>query len=321
MITPGVHRSQLTFPYSALEGWSWPALEIVGQKPGPRLAVMAGVHVNETSSIEAAVRLQKAVTPGALAGRISIIPILNLPAIPERSQYVCPLDNKNINFSFPGRRDGTFAEAVAHAVLNDWAADADLLVDLHGGDLCERVAHFMVVQRIGDPDFDSTALAHACCFDAELIVRLSPAHMKAAGRSCTGRALRGQHAAFAEAGRIGLIEERNVAFHLEGVIRLAHQLGMIAAAPPRRRAPVIADDYLWIKAPADAFYRYHVEAGQKVGRGMVLAIGENTYGEEVAAILAPADGYILWTITHALVQKDSFIVGLAVPSREGQQDQ
>jgi predicted deacylase len=321
MITPGVHRSRLTFPYPALAGWSWPALEIVGQRPGPRLAVMAGIHVNETSSIEAAIRLQKAITPEALAGRVSIIPIVNLPAIPERAQYVCPLDNKNINFSFPGHLEGTFAEAVAHAILSDWAADADVLVDLHGGDLCERVAHFMVVQCIGDPEFDRKALAHACCFDAELIVRLSPAHLKAAGRSCTGRALRGQHAVFAEAGRIGLIEERNVIFHLEGVMRLVQQLGMTASAPPRRRAPIIADDYLWVKAPADAFYRYRVEAGQKVGKGMVLAIGENTYGEQITEVLAPADGHILWTITHALVQTDSFIVGLAVTALERRQDQ
>ena len=84
---------------------------------------------------------------------------------------------------------------------------------------------------------------------------------------------------------------------------------------------MIADDYLWVKAPADAFYRYRVEAGQKVDKGMVLAIGENTYGDEVAAVLAPAHGRILWTITHALVQKDSFILGLAVPSRERRQDQ
>ena len=111
-----------------------------------------------------------------------------------------------------------------------------------------------------------------------------------------------------------MIEERNVAFHLEGVLRLAHQLQMIPSAPPRRRAPVIADDYLWVPAPADAFYRYRVEAGQRVAKYMVLAIGENTYGDQIAEVLAPADGHILWTITHALVQSDSFIMGLAVPS-------
>jgi predicted deacylase len=315
MITPGVHRSQLTFPYAALSGWSWPSTDIVGQSPGPRLAVIAGIHVNETSSIEAAIRLQHAINPSELRGRISIIPIINLPAVPERSQYVCPIDNKNINFSFPGSAEGTFAEAIARAILIDWADDADVLIDLHGGDLCETVSHFVVVQCTGIDVFDNGALAYAHCFDAELIVRLSPSHLRAAERSCTGRALRRQHAVFAEAGRIGLIEERNVAFHFEGVLRVAAHLGMIPFAPPHRREPVIADEYVWVPAPADALYRYRVEAGHKVAKGTVLATGENTYGDRIAEVLAPEDGYILWTITHPVVQKDRFIMGLAVNSK------
>src|SRR5262249_45034685 len=121
---PGVHKYELTFPYASLASWRWPAVDIVGQRHGPRLAVIAGIHVNETSSIEAAIRLQRAFTPGTLRGRLSIIPIVNLPAVPLRAQYVCPLDDKNINFSFPGRPDGTFAEAIAWALLEDWARDA-----------------------------------------------------------------------------------------------------------------------------------------------------------------------------------------------------
>jgi hypothetical protein len=314
MPEPGLYRSELAFPYEALAGWRWPAVDIVGQEPGPRLAVIAGIHVNETSSIEAAIRLQKAVRPRDLKGRLSIIPIVNLPAVPLRSQYVCPLDDKNINFSFPGRPDGTFAEAVAWALLEDWAGDADGFVDLHGGDLCENVAHFTVAQRIGEPRFDSRNLEFARCFDAELIVELDPSHLEKPGRSCTGRAKRRQHAAFAEAGRIGLIEERNVLFHLEGVLRIAHLLGMTRTSPPKRREAVVVDRYLWVKAPADGFYRYRVEAGEKVAKGTVLAIAENTYGEAVAEVVAPEGGRILWTITHALAPKDSFIMGLGVPS-------
>ena len=129
----GLHKHELTFPYPALSGWRWPAVDIIGESPGPRLAVIAGVHVNETSSIEATIRLQRLLDAASLKGCISIIPIVNLPAIPVRSQYVCPLDDKNINFSFPGRPDGSFSEAIAYALLNDWAHDADCFADLHGG--------------------------------------------------------------------------------------------------------------------------------------------------------------------------------------------
>lgn len=306
----GLHRCELTFDYPALAGWRWPAVEIVGQRPGPRLAIIAGVHVNETSSIEAVIRLQRTIDPGKLKGRISIIPIVNLPAVPVRSQYVCPLDGKNINFSFPGRPDGSFSEAIAHALLDDWASDADCFADLHGGDLCEEVSHFMVVQRTGDEAFDRRSLDIARCFDARIIAAIDPSHMDQPGRSVTGRARRRQHAAFAEAGRIGLIEEANVAYHLEGLLRLLHHLGMTETAPPKTREAIIITRYHWIPAPVDGFFRYHVEPAQKVAKGALIATAENTYGEEIAQVTAPEDGHVLWRITHALSPKDSFIIGL-----------
>ena len=311
---PGIHKYELSFPYPSLVGWRWPAVEIVGQRPGPRLAVIAGVHVNETSSIEAAIRLQRAFAPATLTGRLSIIPIVNLPAVPLRTQYVCPLDDKNINFSFPGRPDGTFAEAIAWALLEDWARDADCFVDMHGGDLCENVAHFTVAQMIGERDFDARNLDLAKCFDPQIVARLDPSHLQQPARSCTGRAQRRQNAAFAEGGRIGLIEEANVAYHFEGVQRIAHYLGMIAQAPPKRREPAVIDRYLWIEAPVDGLYRYAVEPAQKVTEGTILATAENSYGERIATVIAPADGHILWRITHALAPKGSFIVGLGTAS-------
>ena len=69
-----------------------------------------------------------------------------------------------------------------------------------------------------------------------------------------------------------------------------------------------------MKAPEDTVYRYRVAAGDKVAKGTVVAVAENTYGDKLADVVAPADGYILWAITHALVQKDDFIMGLGMPA-------
>nr|WP_205014825.1 succinylglutamate desuccinylase/aspartoacylase family protein [Rhodoligotrophos appendicifer] len=212
---------------------------------------------------------------------------------------------------FPGSPDGSFSEVLAAALL-DWAADADCFVDLHGGDLCENVAHFTIAQTVGDPEFDRRNQEIAACFDPEILVRLAPSHLDAPGRSCTGRATQRRHAAFAEAGRIGLIEEHNVAFHLNGLLRLAHLHGMIDTAPPLSRRPVLVDDYLWLPAPSDGLYRYVANPGQRVLKGEILARIKNLYGDEIGTVKAPRDGHLLWSLTHALVMKDTFVMGLGI---------
>lgn len=71
---------------------------------------------------------------------------------------------------------------------------------------------------------------------------------------------------FAEAGRIGLIEEVNVLYHFEGLLRLLHSLGMTESAPAKQPEAVIITRYHWIPGPVDGFYRYHLEPGQKVAK-------------------------------------------------------
>src|SRR5581483_2635779 len=47
-------------------------------------------------------------------GVVIVIPLLNRPGFYERSIYVNPEDNDNINRVFPGRPDGTWSERFAH---------------------------------------------------------------------------------------------------------------------------------------------------------------------------------------------------------------
>ncbi|MFI5013095.1 MAG: succinylglutamate desuccinylase/aspartoacylase family protein [Hyphomicrobiales bacterium] len=307
----GILRGLLVFDNPKLAGWKWPMAEIRGRSPGPRLCVMAGMHVNEVSSIEAVVQLQSRIAPEELRGTIAMLPLVNLPAMPHRSQYLCPIDGKNINFNFPGHERGSFSEALADAILADWAAEAEVLVDLHGGDLCENVAKFSICQEIGDAKFDARNLALARCFDAEIIVLLEPGLMEAPGRACTARARSKRHAAMSEAGANGIIDAVSVAFHLEGVLNIARLLGMIDAAPLRgKRRQIVVDRYLWIEAPAAGILRPDAEAGMRISKGQRLATLTDLFGTAKGEIQAPEAGVLLWRITHGMVAEGEKVFGL-----------
>ncbi|MGO0060804.1 succinylglutamate desuccinylase/aspartoacylase family protein [Brevibacillus fluminis] len=303
---------QLTFRSPVLEGWKWTVHEITAPNPGPLLCVMAGIHVNEVDGIEATFQLVERFRRELRCGTVSIMPIVNLPALKDRTQHVCPIDGKNINFSFPGSSQGTFSEALADALLNEWAADAVVLIDLHGGDLCERVARFSVAPMIGDKSFDEFAFAVAAAFESDIIVQIPPELLMKPGRSCSGRARQRKFAAFAEAGGNGLLDENSVSFHREGVLRVASLLGMIEGQARRNeKQPYIATEYHWLKAERDGWCRYAVEPGDLVENGQSIASVNDFNGSKMYDVIAPVTGIVLWRCTHAIVTSETDLFGIA----------
>ncbi|WP_322884522.1 succinylglutamate desuccinylase/aspartoacylase family protein (plasmid) [Sinorhizobium medicae] len=310
---PGIFRGHLQFENPGLAGYNWPLCEIRGRKSGPRLCVSAGVHVNEVSAIEAAVRLQRLFDPNEISGCVSIVPLINQPAAYRYSEYVCPSDGKNINFTFPGKPDGTFSEALCDAIMSEWCEEADCYVDLHGGDLRENVSKFTIFQRTHDEELDALGRKMAMCFDAEIVVGLPEVHMEKPGRPPTAFARQNRLAVMSEAGANGLLEEEAVVFHVEGVLNVARSLGILnSPISTFRNDRVVCKDYLWVECPIDGEFHAVIEPGQRVHKGQRLGTIRNYFGELLAAVTSPEAGLLLWRMTHPSISKGSPVLAVAV---------
>jgi predicted deacylase len=121
-----------------LAGVRWPVLEVVGAREGPRLSLLAGVHGCEYPAIAAVRRFIAAVDSARLSGSIMAVPVVSPTSFAARSAFVVPEDGRNLNRSFPGDPGGCFTEALADHVFRAFIEPADLLIDLHGGDLSRR---------------------------------------------------------------------------------------------------------------------------------------------------------------------------------------
>src|SRR5215469_7418722 len=121
-----------------------PVISVTGAKPGPMLFVNAGVHGGEYPAIEAVIRLSKTLNPKKIAGRVILMPVLNLPAFRSRTPFVCPIDNVNPNRVFPGDPKGSYSEQMTHALINEFIVHADAYIDLHGGDIPEALVPFVI---------------------------------------------------------------------------------------------------------------------------------------------------------------------------------
>jgi predicted deacylase len=305
---------EVSFSPPALAGVAWPVIEIAADAAGPRLCVMAGMHVNEVCSMEAAVRLPAVLAGAMRRGSVHVMPVVNLPALWQRTVQLCPVDDRNLNFAFPGDAAGSFTPSLAHALLHEWAADADLLIDMHGGDLQTQVSHFVMCQMTGRRAFDERSRAFARCFDADIIVEFAEGQKDNHGRACNARPELGRHAVMSEGGSNGLLREDDVRFHLDGVLNCAALLGIIdgPVRPPQRRQQRVSGFHR-LAPPRNARTYPRVRASQHVHAGDVLADLRDIWGQPIGALTAPASGPVVFCLSHPIVAADEVAIGVGQP--------
>ena len=309
----GVRIGHIKFENPTLKGHTCPIIELNGKTSGPRLCVMAGIHINEASSIAAAIELANDFDAGTFRGSLSIIPIVSTHNIFKYTTVSPPTGERDLHWSYPGNPGGSFNECLAHALLNEWAADADVLVDMHGGDLDERMARYVVIQSIGDADFDARAEAAAACFDTSLVVALNAATMNEPGRCCTALAAQKRIALVSEAGDFGMADDDSIAWHRNGIRELAVLLGMVDGENTALREQRYLDRYEWIVSPEEGIVEKSFKPGDWIEAGTRIGTVTDYFGREKAAIHAPHSGYVMMQKAPQFVTKGFWIGAVASP--------
>src|SRR5437879_2250533 len=103
-----------------------------GNGNGPRILLMAGNHGDEYEGQVALGKLIRALDPGAVRGRVIILPSANFPAAMAGSR-TSPLDDGNLNRSFPGDPNGGPTAQIAHYIESELLPRCDFVLDLHSG--------------------------------------------------------------------------------------------------------------------------------------------------------------------------------------------
>lgn len=132
----------LRVPHSTdLSGYGVVPIPIVCIRNGAgRTALLVGGnHGDEYEGQVALARLCREIEAADVRGRIIILPSLNTPAV-EAGRRVSPLDDGNLNRSFPGDPVGGPTAMIAHYVTTVLLAMADVAIDLHAGG---RSCHYL----------------------------------------------------------------------------------------------------------------------------------------------------------------------------------
>jgi len=327
-LTPGkTQRYIIKLPGAALaKDEPRPVISITGAKPGSVLFVNAGVHGGEYPAIEAVIRLSKTLNPKKIAGRVILMPVLNLPAFRSRTPFVCPIDNVNPNRVFPGDPKGSYSEQMTHALINEFIVHADAYIDLHGGDIPEALVPF-VICRAGSDQVAKKSKAMAMAFGLPYMLAVSKPVQPSKGLSSYAAAAeKGIPAILAEAGGVGQLQEDQVETLVNGVMRVMQRLGMLGKSQANSKfknskgektarravATTVLTKFEWLYTKNAGMWYPKVAPGDLIKKGQEIGTVGDLFGDTLEKIISPVKGVVLFLTINPSVLANGLLMGIGV---------
>ena len=304
-------------PRAGDQGTNIPITIVNGSRPGPVLALVAGVHGQEYTPILALQNLRVTIDPQMLSGTVIMVHVANMPSYLARTIYYSPADNKNLNRVFPGRPDGTLSERIADVITREVIERATHVVDLHCGDGNESLRPYSYWITTGGEKVAAAGKQMALAFGMDHIVvdRDRPTDPKASLYLSNTAITRGKPALTIESGAMGEIHTDDVARIERGVGGLMKHLGMTANGPDAVKVPVLLERSEVLRSNFTGIFYPMVERGQTVAAGTVIGRVTDFHGKLLEEIMSPFAGEILYVVGTPAMNKGEPVGFIATVSR------
>ena len=210
-----VHRSAY--------GWIPIPIAQVKNGDGPTLFLMSGNHGDEYEGQVTLTKLIQTLEPEAVRGRIILLPMANYPAA-KVGMRTSPIDDGNLNRSFPGDPEGSVTQIIAHYIEHVLLGLADYSIDLHSGGSSLHYLPTVLFGERKDPAENAAILKMMRAFGAPYACRF--AH---SGEHVSSAAARRQGVASltVEMGGSGTVSMESLKVAEEGVRRVMASFGFL----------------------------------------------------------------------------------------------
>jgi predicted deacylase len=289
-----------------------------GARPGPVLALVAGTHGCEYTSVLALQRLRPRLAPPRMAGSVILVHLANPPCFYGRRVYYGP-DGKNLNRAYPGAAGGTISERIAHALTGEVIDRCTHLADMHCGDgneACRPYAYW-VVSGNREVDGASREMALAYGLDHIVVDRGRPADPARSLYTSNTAILRGKPAITTESGGMGRTDEAAIANHERGAASLIAHLGILDLPSAGVERPVWIDRNEVLRTPATGVWQAAVEPMQYVTAGTLVGRLTDAFGALLHEVRAPFAGIVLYVVATPPVTEGEPLAGLGAVATGG----
>ncbi len=286
------------------EGVDIPVSVVNGRQPGKVLALIAGTHGYEYTSVLALQRLLLKLDPAQMKGSVILVHLANPEAFYGRRIYVNS-DGKNLNRVYPGKKDGTISERIAFAITRDVIDQATHVVDMHSGDGNESLRPYSYWMTGNDPVVDAQSKELNLAYGLDHIVidhDRSKDVRNSRYTSMTG-ILRGKPSITAESGGLGRTDEASIDIHFKGALSVIAHLGIMAAPSVRVEKPLWIDKSEVITSPATGIWEPVIDQKDSVVAGSLVGRVKDATGKVLADVRAPFAGVMLYVVLTPPITK------------------
>lgn len=273
------------------------------KKPGPRVFMTGLVHGDELNGMGIIHELLFENPPKLIRGTIIALPVVNVFGLESYSRYLP--DRRDLNRSFPGTPAGSMTGRLAHLVFREVVRKCDYGLDFHTAAV-RRTNYPNLRADLDDPRVEELSDAFGC----EITV-----HNKGAPGSLRREASRrGIPTIVLEAGEVWKMEPRVIELGVRGAMNVLRHLGMVSGRKIKPAYHTSVRRSRWVRAERGSVLNFHVQAGDAVKKGDVVATSIGALGQLKDRIESPEDGIVLGMTTMPVVKPGDPVVHLALPS-------
>jgi N-alpha-acetyl-L-2,4-diaminobutyrate deacetylase len=273
----GEQHGFLKLPHSH-DGSAWGAemipIAVIRNGEGPTALLSGGNHGDEYEGPIALSKLAGTLKASDIRGRVIIVPFMNFPAF-RAGTRTSPIDNGNLNRSFPGKPDGTVTEKIADYFQRYLLPLADYVLDLHAGGRTLDFVPFAAIHLLPDATQQARCEAAMHAFGAPYSMRML--ELDSVGLYDTAVEEAGKVFVSTELGGGGTATVQSVAITERGVRGFLQHAGIIKhdeAVPRAARTTTLLDmpdGTCYTTSEHDGLLELCKDLGEMVDSGEVIA--------------------------------------------------
>lgn len=282
------------------------------------LALVAGAHGTEYTSIIALVKLIGSLNPAEISGTIIIVPLVNIQSFERKVPHVNPIDGISMNRMYPGRMDGTQTSRASYLITKQVVEQCDHLIDLHGGDIDESLRPYSYWTKTGNETQDKISREMVLAFGLDHIIISAdrPKDPNASRYLENTATTRSKPSTTVEAGYAGTVEPDDLQALVNGCLNVMRYLKMLPGTATPVSHPVWIEKIASVTSEQTGMFYPLVRRGTYVEQGMKIGYVTDYVGKTIYEATSPVAGVVLYICAVPSMKKGETIANVGVVAKQ-----